>query len=340
MRVIRGLAWTAIALAGGCGRQSSRADPPASASTLPVTSVSAVSRPPPPEPHAPTGIEPTVLLTLPISAYAPFLFVDQGVVYLLTRQAAYRLVPGEEPVQTPLDLGIGPAMTESSFVYWSKGAIWRAPKAGGKPRRVASLSHEPQRFVTSGEQFAWLDRTDEGKFTIQTLAGGKPKTIWSALGDIDAVTMLQDWVFFVEREARGAWRFGGVRVAGGEPTFSTPHGGRTPALLVPFGDLYYYDSNTIEIHRLSPDFLTDEILSREFICSPFAVSVQIYCAHVAGLFELPKQPKSSPVRLTDTRVITAVAASSALVAWLRDTGPDQLALEMLPVLVGTPQPAP
>jgi hypothetical protein len=282
------------------------------------------------------------LLTLPISAYAPSLTVDQGIIYLLTDRAAYRLVPGQEPRQFPLDLGIGPAMTDSSFVYWSKGAIWRAPKAGGKPHRVAGLSHQPQRFVTSGERFAWLDRTDEGKFTIQTLDAGKPRTIVAPSGDIDALTMLQDWVFFVERATPSSWRFGGVRDTGGQPTFSTPKSGRTPAMLVPFGDLYYYDSNTLEIRRSSPDFLTEETLSRDFICSPLSVSAQIYCAHLAGLFELSRQRGSSPVRLTDSRQITAVAASSTLVAWLRDTGPDQLALETLPVLMpdgGTPPQA-
>ncbi len=340
MRVMRALAWVAIALGWGCGRRSDRVDPGAPASAAPALSTSAVAPPETPEPHALAGAEPTVLLTLPISAYAPVLFADEGVVYLLTSKAAYRIVPGHQPEQFPLDLGIGPTMTASSFVFWSKGAIWQAPKAGGKPRRIVSLSHEPQRFVTSGDRFAWLDRTDEGKFTIQTLARGKPKTIWSARGDIDVVTMLQDWVFFVERDAANAWRFGGVRVAGGEPTFSAPHSGRTPAMLVPYHDhLYYYDSNTIEIHRLSPDFLTNEILSKEFICSPLAVSTQIYCAHVAGLFEVSGRPLSSPVRLTERRVIPAIAASSELVTWLSDTGPDQLALEMLPVLLPDAGPA-
>jgi hypothetical protein len=342
MQLSRVVGWIGIALALGCGRQSGRTERDASvatsASTSASPSASAVALPAP-EPHAQTGVEPTTLLTLPTSAYSPWLTVDEGVVYLLTDQAAHRLVPGQEAPSIPLDLGIGPAVTESSFIYWSKGAIWRASKKGGKARRVAALSHQPQRFVTSGEQFVWLDRTDEGKFTIQTLDAGKPRTIVSPTGDIDTLTMLQDWVFFVERATPSSWRFGGVRLAGGAPTFSTPRSGRTPAMLVAAGDLYYYDSNTLEIHRLSPDFLTEETISRDFICSPIAVSAQIYCAHMAGLFELSRKPSSSPVRLTGSRQITAVAASSTLVAWLRDTGPDRLALEMLPVLMpdgGTP----
>jgi hypothetical protein len=327
MQRTRGFVWAALVLELACGRRSGPAQPQASA--LPETKASAIA---PPVPRDRTLREPTVLLTLPISAYAPWLVVDEEVVYLLTTQAAYRLVPGKEPAQIQLGLGIGPTLTNSSLIYWSKGAIWRAPKTGGKAERVARLSHEPQRFVTSGEKFAWLDRTDEGKFTIQTLERGKPRTIWSASGDIDTLTMLEDWVFFVEREASSSWRFGAVRVAGGEPTFSAPKSGRTPAMLAPHEDIYFYDSNTLEIHRLSPDFSTDQVVSEKFICSPLAVSTRIYCAHMAGLFEL--SPGSSPIQLTASREITAVAASATLVAWIRDAGPDHLAVEMLPVRDG------
>jgi hypothetical protein len=315
-----------FACARPTGQKSSSASPSASASAS--TSASSLATKLPDR----TEIEPTTLLTLRKSAYAASLGADEAAFYLLTDNAAHRLVPGQPPLEIPLDLGIGAALTESSYLYWSKGAIWRAPKQGGKARRIATVPHQPQRLVTSGEHFAWLDRSDQEHFTIQTLQGTKPRIVFASSGNIDAVAMLHDWVFFVERTSKSSWRFGGIRSAGGEPAFSAPRSGRTPAMLAISSDIYYYDGNTIEVHRLSPDFSTEVTVIRKLICSPIAVSVHIYCAQTGGLFEVSKKPGSPPVLIQGRHQgITAVAANSTLVGWIRDLGGNMLAVEMLPL---------
>src|SRR5688572_3319804 len=78
----------------------------------------------------------SVMLSLPVSAYHVSIAAgDDDIFYLLTATAAYRLEPARATVVMPLDLGAGAAATRSSIVFWSQGAVWTAPKAGGAPRR-------------------------------------------------------------------------------------------------------------------------------------------------------------------------------------------------------------
>jgi hypothetical protein len=97
-------------------------------------------------------------------------------------------------------------------------------------------------------------------------------------------------------------------------------------------DVFFYDGPSLTVRRLSPDFQKEEILADDFICSPIAVSQQIFCGQVEGLFELSPQRKN-PVALTGGRAgpISFIAASPTQVAWLVDTGANKLAVEMLPL---------
>jgi hypothetical protein len=249
---------------------------------------------------------------------------------VLTSDAAYR-VPNVGHVQkTALDLGIGPALTRGFVLFWSKGGLFRAPKRGGKAQRIATLAHQPQYFVSSGDAFAWLDHEDSGKFSIQTLDRRKPKLLYSAPGMIDAVTMIQDSVFFVERVAEGSWRFGRVSVTGGAPDFSAPKSGRSPAMLAGTREVTYYDGNQLEVRALSPDFQHEATLIKDFICSPIAVADRVYCGQMQGLYELPGSGKPARLMMENGRApMAALAASRTRVAWLSDTGPDRLTLKTL-----------
>src|SRR5450755_4497803 len=138
----------------GCGRDGQRSQPELAVSQPPArASVIAETPPKPPELPAPTR-----LTSLPISAYASSLALDDDAVYLLTSHAAYRLVGGEPAHGIRLELGIGATLTQSAFVFWSEGGIWSAPKQGGVTRRLAKFSHQPQYFVASGDAFAWVDQ--------------------------------------------------------------------------------------------------------------------------------------------------------------------------------------
>src|SRR5450755_631845 len=140
----------------GCGRDGQRSQAELAVSPPPARARVIAEAPPklkPPELPAPTR-----LTSLPVSAYASSLALDDDAVYLLTSHAAYRLVDGQPAHGIRLELGIGATLTQSAFVFWSEGGIWSAPKQGGVTRRLAKFSHQPQYFVASGDAFAWVDQ--------------------------------------------------------------------------------------------------------------------------------------------------------------------------------------
>jgi hypothetical protein len=268
---------------------------------------------------------------MPVSAYQATIAMDDEAAYLMTSNAAYRLVDGEAPRGLRLDLGIGPVLTRTSFVFWSNGAIWSAAKEGGGATELAKIPHQPQYFVSSGEAFAWVDQADEGVYTIQTLGAGKPRVLLSSLGEIRALLMIGDVIYFVQRKAGDSWRIGSVRSEGGDPRYTSARKGRAPAQLTGSDAIYFYDLDTKRILRLSLDFHEEEEQLKEFVCSPIQVSTRIYCGCVEGLFDVSKETHQPRV-LAHGRpgTITNVTSNSKAVAWMVDVGSDQLAIDFLP----------
>ncbi|MFZ5892698.1 MAG: hypothetical protein ACOY0T_16685 [Myxococcota bacterium] len=315
----------AALLTGSC--KSKRPEEPTS---TPATVIASVA-PAAPIPSAAPEPEPTQLLALEESGYGTTLVADEEAFYLLTARAAYRLVPGQEPLKMPLDLGIGPAVMRDSIVFWSEGAIFRASKKSGKARRVIALPHQPQNFVASGEHFAWLDHADDGRFTIQALNAGKARVIFTTSNQVDAIAMLGERIFFVERSPDGTWRIGALAETGGEVSYSAVHEGRTPAMLAVERAVHYYDGNSYELRRLSLDARSEEVLVKGIICSPSSVWEQVYCGSVEGPFEISQaSPTPRPLAARGGRMITAIAAGPTRVAWVRDAGENALVVEMVP----------
>jgi hypothetical protein len=275
-------------------------------------------------------VEPTRLAELPISAYATTLALDETAAYLFSPHAAYRLVPGEPVHGIELELGIGPTATRSSFVFWSDGAIWKAPKTGGTVRKVATLPLRPQYFVASGEDLAWVSLGDGDVYTIQTLVGTEPKTLVSASSELSALDMIRDAVYFVDRPTPGSWRIGVVRTNGSAPTYMRERGGRRPALLTGDDAIYYYDVDRFKVRRVSLDLEREDDLASELVCSPMHVGRGIYCGSVEGLFEIAR-PSNEPRVLSHDRPgsITNVRSDAERVVWTVDLGPDRLAVDML-----------
>jgi hypothetical protein len=279
--------------------------------------------------------EPRTLLSLPTtSAYhATIAAADDDTAYLLTAAAAYRLAPGRAPERMPLDLGAGATTTRSSFVHWSRGAIVESPKAGGAARRLVALASPPQAIVVAGDRIAWVQRSGDGRFSVQALFGKSPRTAYASAGSIDAIAAIDDGIFFVERTAATAtsgWRIGRVPAAGGAPTFTSLRAGRAPAMLVGQGDLFYYQGDGYEVRRLSPDLQRERSLASGFVCSPIAVSAYVYCAQVEGIFEL--RPDERPRRLVPGgagRMVTDLAATPRRLLWIVDAGPDRLEVREL-----------
>jgi hypothetical protein len=273
-----------------------------------------------------------VLLSLPYSAYQALIAMDDEAVYVLTSTAAYRIVVGEATQTVPLDLGFGATITAHTFLFWSEGAIWEAPKRGGKAERLGVVPHRPQTLVASGSRFAWVDLSEGDQFTIQALQQQETRIVYSSPGRIDTSTMVDDEVFFVERVATSAWHLGRVRTSGGNPTFTSMKRGRTPAMLAAFGDhIYYQDVNALKVVRLSRDFQSEETLAEDLVCSPLAVWERVYCAQVEGLVEVfGKDRPPRALAANHRELITAIAANSRSIAWLSDAGPDQLTVKLLP----------
>jgi hypothetical protein len=286
------------------------------------------------EPNAPPNklVAPTRLLSLPVSAYLVFLGLDGDLAYLLTRTAAYRLAPGKPFQKIALDLGIGPVLADSGIVFWSKGAIWNASKDGASVWRVAALSRQPEYFVASSAGIAWLERAEDGLFRIQSLDGQKTRVLVADPGEISALNMVHEWVFFVLRAKDNTWRIGRVHVARGEPQYTDSRTGPTPALLTGMEDIVYYDMERSEIRQLTPDLKSEHVWLKDFVCSPIHEATNIYCARVEGLFEVLADTHTTKFLWHGSReTVTMIRANSKQVFWVADTGPDQLAVDMLQV---------
>jgi hypothetical protein len=285
---------------------------------------------------------PRRLTSLSLSAYRTTLAMDEEAVYLMTGNAAYRLVDGEPTQGIELELGIGPVLTRTAFVFWSNGGIWSAPKQGGVARELAKFPHQPQYFVSSGESLAWVDQTDEGLYTIQTLDGRKPSVLVSSSGEIRALDMIGDVVYFVQRPSDDSWRIGLVHLDGRPPEYTSTKKGRAPSQLTGTDGVYYYDLDSTRILKLRLDLNDEEVQQKGLVCSPIHVSTRIYCGCVEGLFDVSKETRKPRVLMYDRPgSITGVSSNSKWVAWTVDLGPDRLAVDILPVSdTGGLSPAP
>jgi hypothetical protein len=283
-----------------------------------------------PGPSTESASEPAELITRPISAYATELVADEDALYLLSDKIAFRLVAGSKPLEIPVDHGATAAVTRSAIVYWSDGAIRQVPKLGGESRRRVALAKAPVRMAAGGNDFVWLEERRQGGSEIRTLRGNQPRVLAASSGKIDALAMASGRVVFVERQSAAEWRFGSVRIAGGSPSYSAAKTGRTPAMLAPSGDdVYYYDGNKIEVRRLAVDLSHEQSIAN-VICSPIAVSSRVYCAAFEGIFEIPKDGGSAPIKIHGrAQDVTSIASNAGLVAWTRDIGAGNLSVAML-----------
>ncbi len=277
-------------------------------------------------------VAPTRLLSLPVSAYSVGLGLDGELVYLLTRDAIHRLSRGKPPVKIALDLGISPVLAASGIVFWSKGAIWNASKDGASVWRVAALSSQPEYFVASGAGIAWLERVEDGPYRILSLDGQKPRVLVAEPGEISALKMIHDWVYFVLRAKDHSWRIGRVHVMRGNPEYSDARTGPTPAQLAGTEDIVYYDMESSEIRQLSTDLKSELVWLKDFVCSPICEAGNVYCGRVEGLFEVPASSHKPRFLWHGPReTITQIRANSKQVVWTVDLGPDQLAVDMMSV---------
>lgn len=317
----------ALACALGCARSSG--DAPA-LDVEPATDVNETTAPAREPPSTVVRITPTRWLTLRESPYGATLGVTEDTSFLLTSSAAYRFVQGEAPARWTGDFGVAPALIPGHIRFWSNGAFRQVPTSGGEAKRVAAVTQQPRRFVTSGDQIAWLEQTPDREFSIHTLDGAQPRVVHSTSGYVGALAMEDDRIYFAERAADRSWRLGLVPRSGGAATHTKPKRGRLPSMLVLAESLYYYDGPSGTVLRVSPDLDTETVLARDVICSPLAVAENVYCAQPAGLVELGLDGGvRSTIPLDAHGAITAMAATPTRLIWVSDIGNDQLAVDSI-----------
>lgn len=136
------------------------------------------------------------------------------------------------------------------------------------------------------------------------------------------MTLHDDQLFFVEELASAQWRLGAVSVSGGAPRYGKAQAGRAPARLVVASDVFYYDGPTLSVHRVSTDLVRDESIGRDLICSPLAVSTEVYCAQPPGAIVAIPLTGGAPrvVAAPLGGLVVALVATSSEVTWLREAG--------------------
>jgi len=344
---------SALALAlsvciGSCKRIEEPAqNEPVRATTPSTASASSTGNTDSAAPALASPLTPTLLLTIASSAYQAALFADDEAIELLTATTAYRFLPNQAPLVRQIDLGFAATATRKNYIYWSKDALWSEPRRASNPggtTKLSALTEQPQRIVAdiATDEFAWLTRSENNQQAIVKLDGQRSKTLYTSTGPIDALTMLGDALYFVERPSSGGgWRIGRVKFAGGEPLFTGNKTGRWPALLRGEKDLIYYDGARRDVLSLSPDLQQERTLAKDFICSPMTATENVYCSTMEGVFELSTAGSKRQLVPAPRKLITNLAASSRRLAFISDDGAqgqDRLAVYAVPLSAASEAP--
>lgn len=279
---------------------------------------------------------PITLFTAQLSAYATSLALDDEAIYLFSKDSVHRVIPGHPVSRWALDLGVTAALLEEHFIYWSSGALRRAPKRGGEPSLLAKLEDTPQKIVSSGDRFAWMSRKESEEtgeqFFLRTLDGAQTKTLYSTSRPIVSIHLEGEQLIFAERLEQNQYHLGAVSLSGGPVTFTAPRAGRAPSMLTSAGgDLFYYEGQTLSVRRLSTSLTQEQIVIRDLICSPLTVSTQIFCAEPGKIYRADLDVRTPQLLAENRRPITALVASPKWVAWLVEEGAQRLALQLLPL---------
>lgn len=275
---------------------------------------------------------PVTVAQLDKSPYHTRLELTADAIYLLTMDGAFLLAPGQPPKESKLDLGEIGVATPSSFVFWSNGSFWLAPKKGGPPGRLANVKERPIFLVSVDERFAWLAPDGQGRHTVYTLRQGQPQAVHTLSGAVAAATMVDDRVVFVER-VEGGWRLGSVATSGGPANFTATRKGPYPAMLAAAGDVYFYywdDKKTSEVRAVSPDLRNERVVASHVTCSPLAVVDRVFCVNMEGLYEI--SPTSGLPKLLypgDGATTTTIAADRSRIVWVRERGAEKLEVKLL-----------
>ena len=94
--------------------------------------------------------------------------------------------------------------------------------------------------------------------------------------------------------------------------------------------VYFYDGPQRGVRRVSFDLQRETPVLTHLICSPLVVSVQVVCAHVGGLFEIPPSARvPRPLASEHAGPITSLAATSDRAYWVAESGDEGLVVRSI-----------
>lgn len=303
----------------GCddARPPARSDTSKAKQSLPATQNSKAKAP-----------QPRRVLDLDVSAYRARIAFDGETLVVATSRGLHMLPPDGPASVTAQDFGDTFALAGSRVVFFRQGQLLES-KRGSTPAVLGVVKGAPRAIALDLERIAWVQATSDGGSTIWTARDGHVASVARLGGRVDTVAVMSGWAFFFEHGEAGQWRLGGVSLDGGAPVFREWQQGRTPATLAAPGDLFYYDGPSRSVRRVSPDLGREDVLATGVICSPLAVSDRVVCAHVGGLSEVPFDGGPPQKLLVQGSMTASLAANAHSVAWLADSGQDELVVRVL-----------
>jgi hypothetical protein len=193
----------------------------------------------------------------------------------------------------------------------------------------------------AGDRLAWLERSAGDRHVLATLHDRRIKRLYTSPGSIDALSMAGDALYFVERPSAAGFRIGRVTLAGGEATFTSVKSGRFPAMLGAGREIVYYDGTRGEVLALSRDLDRERVLATDFICSPLAAAINVYCAGVEGIYELSAAAAPRLLVTPSSGVVASLAVGAERLAFVADVGErgqDRLAVRAVALAQGSAGP--
>ncbi|MDF3070683.1 MAG: hypothetical protein K0R38_6284 [Polyangiaceae bacterium] len=268
-------------------------------------------------------------LRLDVSPYGPSLVLLGSRPALVTADALHWL-DGDGSLPVPLTSGEQGGMGGTSLTRWSAGVLRRFDPARAGWAVLGRMPRAPRLVVDAGDGVAWLRQNEPNAgVSLWALVGSEPRRVAAVSGDIGAMTLRDDRLFFVEELPGSSWRLGVVATSGDGPRYAEPVRGRTPAMLAVTSDVFYYDGPTLSVYRVSTDLKRTEQVGKDVICSPFAVAASIYCSQPGGLLELPLAGGPARVLVPSQGTVTAMLATDSQLFWLREAPRGGLAVESM-----------
>jgi hypothetical protein len=268
------------------------------------------------------------------SAYHARLFAEGDRIVLVTPNGFTTLQHGRSETHA-LALGSVAAVHGDTLVFWRSGSLREVSLSGQDERSVVSVPQPPRYLLASESRLAWIHSGGATSTSVWTLSGGQARVIHRTAFGVSAPVLHAGGLYAVVLRDGGSWSIAHFDLDGEHVTSSEAHQGRPPAMLAVGHDgVYFYDGPQRGVRRLTFGLEREGSVSSGVVCSPLAVSSQVVCAQVGGLFAVSTSSPAPRFLAPERGPVTALAVTRDRVVWMAESGEDQL------VVRGVALPAP